>query len=78
MFILHHLSLYLTFSSLVILGNYTEFEKAIIWLSENLSFDVDARINLFEVIYTLSRLNFFIGSNWVIVLGLCIVNFLSR
>lgn len=35
--------------SLVILGNHTEFEKAVLWLSENLSFDVDARINLFEV-----------------------------
>lgn len=33
------------------MGNYSEFEKAIIWLSENLSFDVDARVNLFEVIY---------------------------
>ncbi|KAL0342790.1 UNVERIFIED_CONTAM: Alpha-mannosidase I MNS5 [Sesamum calycinum] len=30
------------------LGNHTEFEKAVLWLSENLSFDVDARINLFE------------------------------
>lgn len=35
--------------SLVILGNYTEFRRAVLWLSENLSFDVDARINLFEV-----------------------------
>jgi hypothetical protein len=33
----------------VILGNNTEFERAVLWLSENLSFDVDARINLFEV-----------------------------
>lgn len=35
--------------SLVILGNNTEFEKGVLWLSENLTFDVDARINLFEV-----------------------------
>jgi mannosidase alpha-like ER degradation enhancer 1 len=36
--------------SLVILGNYTEFERAVLWLSENLTFDVDARVNLFEVL----------------------------
>ncbi|KAK4350440.1 hypothetical protein RND71_029753 [Anisodus tanguticus] len=42
------LTLIESLSSLSILGNYTEFEKAVIWLSENLSFDVDARINLFE------------------------------
>lgn len=36
--------------SLVILGNITEFERGILWLSENLTLDVDARINLFEVI----------------------------
>ncbi|KAI3685178.1 hypothetical protein L6452_34414 [Arctium lappa] len=42
------LTLVESLSSLVILGNNTEFEKAVIWLSENLSFDVDARINLFE------------------------------
>lgn len=35
--------------SLVIMGNDTEFEKGVRWLSENLTFDVDARINLFEV-----------------------------
>jgi mannosidase alpha-like ER degradation enhancer 1 len=35
--------------SLVIMGNNTEFEKGVRWLSENLTFDVDARINLFEV-----------------------------
>ncbi|XWS60678.1 hypothetical protein CRYUN_Cryun07bG0056700 [Craigia yunnanensis] len=34
--------------SLVIMGNYTEFERAVIWLSENLTFNIDARINLFE------------------------------
>ncbi|KAF9623359.1 hypothetical protein IFM89_000848 [Coptis chinensis] len=33
---------------LVILGNTTEFGRAVLWLSGNLSFDVDARINLFE------------------------------
>ncbi|KAK6148435.1 hypothetical protein DH2020_019347 [Rehmannia glutinosa] len=35
-------------ANLAILGNHTEFEKAVLWLSENLTFDVDARINLFE------------------------------
>ncbi|KAF2316039.1 hypothetical protein GH714_040834 [Hevea brasiliensis] len=30
------------------LGNYTEFGRAVLWLSENLKFDVDARVNLFE------------------------------
>ncbi|KAF8775978.1 hypothetical protein HU200_004115 [Digitaria exilis] len=30
------------------LSNITEFERGILWLSENLTFDVDARINLFE------------------------------
>lgn len=43
------LTLVESLSSLVILGNNTEFEKAVMWLSENLNFDVDARINLFEV-----------------------------
>ncbi|XP_019197247.1 PREDICTED: alpha-mannosidase I MNS5 [Ipomoea nil] len=42
------LTLIESLSSLVILGNHTEFEKAVLWLSVNLSFDVDARINLFE------------------------------
>lgn len=42
------LTLIESLSSLVILGNNTEFEKAVFWLSENLRFDVDARINLFE------------------------------
>ena len=36
-------------NSLVILGNNTEFERAVHWFSENLSFDVDVRTNLFEV-----------------------------
>lgn len=31
------------------MGNNTEFERAVLWLSENLTFDVDVRINLFEV-----------------------------
>ncbi|KAL6997223.1 Alpha-mannosidase I mns5 [Sarracenia purpurea var. burkii] len=30
------------------MGNDTEFERGVLWLSENLTFDVDARINLFE------------------------------
>ncbi|GAB2269884.1 Alpha-mannosidase I mns5 [Dionaea muscipula] len=42
------LSLIESLSSLVILGNYSEFEKAVRWLSHNLSFNVDARVNLFE------------------------------
>ncbi|KAK4744332.1 hypothetical protein SAY87_010644 [Trapa incisa] len=42
------LTLIESLSSLVILGDNTEFERAVIWLSKNLSFDVDARINLFE------------------------------
>ncbi|MED6184302.1 Alpha-mannosidase I mns5 [Stylosanthes scabra] len=42
------LTLIESLSSLVIMGNNTEFEKAVLWLSENLKFDVDARINLFE------------------------------
>ncbi|PNY16619.1 putative alpha-mannosidase I MNS5-like protein, partial [Trifolium pratense] len=42
------LSLIESLSSLVIMGNNTEFEKGVRWLSENLTFDVDARINLFE------------------------------
>jgi ER degradation enhancer, mannosidase alpha-like 1 len=32
-----------------VLGNFTEFERGVVWLSENLTFDVDARVNLFEV-----------------------------
>lgn len=35
--------------SLAILGNSTEFEKGVHWLSDNLTFDIDARVNLFEV-----------------------------
>ncbi|XP_025015053.1 alpha-mannosidase I MNS5 isoform X2 [Ricinus communis] len=42
------LTLIESLSSLIILGNYTEFERAVLWLSENLTFDVDARVNLFE------------------------------
>ncbi|KAI3887217.1 hypothetical protein MKW92_046808 [Papaver armeniacum] len=42
------LTLIESLSSLVIMGNYTEFERAVHWLSENLTFDVDARISLFE------------------------------
>ncbi|KAF8729495.1 hypothetical protein HU200_017433 [Digitaria exilis] len=42
------LTLVESLSSLVILGNITEFERGILWLSENLTFDVDVRINLFE------------------------------
>ncbi|KAK9117034.1 hypothetical protein Sjap_015981 [Stephania japonica] len=42
------LTLIESLSSLVVLGNITEFERAVLWLSENLTFNVDARINLFE------------------------------
>ncbi|XP_050225349.1 alpha-mannosidase I MNS5 [Mercurialis annua] len=42
------LTLIESLSSLFILGNYTEFERAVLWLSDNLTFDVDARVNLFE------------------------------
>lgn len=43
------LTLIESLSSLVIMGNNTEFERAVTWLSENLTFNIDARINLFEV-----------------------------
>ncbi|KAJ7956280.1 alpha-1,2-Mannosidase [Quillaja saponaria] len=42
------LTLIESLSSLVIMGNKSEFERAVLWLSENLKFDVDARVNLFE------------------------------
>ncbi|XP_072953276.1 alpha-mannosidase I MNS5 isoform X2 [Typha angustifolia] len=42
------LTLIESLSSLVVLGNFTEFEKGVLWLSDNLTFDADARINLFE------------------------------
>ncbi|CAL9176886.1 unnamed protein product [Musa hybrid cultivar] len=42
------LTLVESLSSLVVLGNYTEFERGVLWLSDNLTFDVDARVNLFE------------------------------
>ncbi|ONK64388.1 uncharacterized protein A4U43_C07F25280 [Asparagus officinalis] len=42
------LTLIESLSSLVVLGNTTEFERGVFWLSDNLTFDVDARINLFE------------------------------
>eukprot|EP00268_Persea_americana_P045139 TRINITY_DN4588_c1_g1_i2.p1 TRINITY_DN4588_c1_g1~~TRINITY_DN4588_c1_g1_i2.p1 ORF type:complete len:578 (+),score=97.69 TRINITY_DN4588_c1_g1_i2:73-1806(+) len=42
------LTLIESLSSLVVMGNNTEFERAVLWLSENLTFNVDARINLFE------------------------------
>ena len=37
------------YASLAVLGNKTEFVKAVVWLAENLSFDLDIRVNLFEV-----------------------------
>uniref|UniRef100_A0A8R7UTY9 alpha-1,2-Mannosidase n=1 Tax=Triticum urartu TaxID=4572 RepID=A0A8R7UTY9_TRIUA len=42
------LTLVESLSSLVVLGNLTEFDRGVSWLSENLTFDVDARVNLFE------------------------------
>lgn len=42
------LTLIESLSSLLIMGNITEFERGVLWLSDNLSFDVDARVNLFE------------------------------
>ncbi|KAF3782420.1 putative alpha-mannosidase I [Nymphaea thermarum] len=42
------LTLIESLSSLVVLGNYTEFERAILWLGKHIDFDVDARISLFE------------------------------
>ncbi|KAJ3694899.1 hypothetical protein LUZ60_000276 [Juncus effusus] len=42
------LSLIESLSSLIVLGNSTEFKQGVIWLSDNLNFDVDARVNLFE------------------------------
>ncbi|KAG6540826.1 hypothetical protein Mapa_017804 [Marchantia paleacea] len=35
-------------TSLAILGNSSEFEKSVNWLGENLSFNLDVRVNVFE------------------------------
>lgn len=35
-------------SSLFILGNSLKFEKVVLWLNDNLTFDVDAQVSLFE------------------------------
>ncbi|KAJ0986720.1 hypothetical protein J5N97_005076 [Dioscorea zingiberensis] len=42
------LTLIESLSSLLVMGNKSEFERGVLWLSENLTFDIDARINLFE------------------------------
>eukprot|EP00249_Psilotum_nudum_P014898 c25057_g1_i2 orf=71-1792(-) len=42
------LTLVESLSSLAVFGNKTEFERAVWWLGDNLSFDVDVRVNLFE------------------------------
>ncbi|KAJ7526294.1 hypothetical protein O6H91_16G000800 [Diphasiastrum complanatum] len=42
------LTLIESLSSLAIMGNNTEFKKAVLWLGENLSFDKDVRVNVFE------------------------------
>eukprot|EP01025_Chloroclados_australasicus_P003930 TRINITY_DN10939_c1_g1_i6.p1 TRINITY_DN10939_c1_g1~~TRINITY_DN10939_c1_g1_i6.p1 ORF type:complete len:751 (-),score=105.65 TRINITY_DN10939_c1_g1_i6:337-2589(-) len=36
-------------STLAVIGNSSEFERNVWWLADNLSFDVDVRVNLFEV-----------------------------
>ena len=36
-------------STLVIMGNQTEFHRAVDYISEKISFDVDVRVNVFEV-----------------------------
>lgn len=33
---------------LLVVGNASEFERAVLWLEDNLSFDVDVRVNVFE------------------------------
>mmetsp|Transcript_9708 Transcript_9708/g.35555 ORF Transcript_9708/g.35555 Transcript_9708/m.35555 type:complete len:967 (-) Transcript_9708:92-2992(-) len=35
--------------TLIVLGNVTEFNRVVRWLSSNLSFDVDVRVSVFEV-----------------------------
>lgn len=42
------LTLVESLSSLFVLGNSSEFEKAVLWLGDNLTFDVDVRVSLFE------------------------------
>ncbi|KAG0470866.1 hypothetical protein HPP92_017566 [Vanilla planifolia] len=42
------LTLIESLTSLAVLGNNTEFEKGILWLADNLTFEVDARVSLFE------------------------------
>jgi mannosidase alpha-like ER degradation enhancer 1 len=32
-----------------LLGNYTEFAKGVEWVTDNINFDIDARVNVFEV-----------------------------
>ena len=46
------------------MGNNTEFERAVIWLSENLTFNINARINLFEVSNMISSCAE-IGLSWI-------------
>ena len=46
------------------MGNNTEFERAVIWLSENLTFNINARINLFEVSNMISSYEE-IGLSWI-------------
>jgi len=36
-------------TTLAVLNNRTEFAKNVLWMSENLNFDVDVRVNAFEV-----------------------------
>lgn len=62
-FILMHLRGYLCLKcicSLAVLGDHEEFERAVLWLSDNISFDVDARVNLFEV-SDLRRISYYLS-----------------
>jgi hypothetical protein len=43
------LTLVESLSTLAVLGNHTEFEKGVNWVIANLSFDIDVRVNVFEV-----------------------------
>lgn len=48
------------YCSLAVLGDHEEFERAVLWLSDNISFDVDARVNLFEV-SDLRRISYYLS-----------------
>ncbi|KAL8097416.1 hypothetical protein AgCh_030519 [Apium graveolens] len=52
------LTLIESLSSLVIMGNIIEFERAVYWLADNLAFDVDVRVNVFEEAFRLIKVVF--------------------